>query len=179
MKLWQERAITAAITAGLAVGYLLMLIGVSLLVLTFATSVYAEEPTPAWPVNQRPMANAISNYALAAQVSLDTLHAFRSDDRKGAFCEQLVGVGITLGADTALKVTTNRMRPDRSDDRSMPSGHSGLAAASGGWSFAWSLPITELVMVTRMGANKHHPTDTIAGAAIGIASRLVARKVCK
>jgi membrane-associated phospholipid phosphatase len=139
----------------------------------------AAEQTPAWPTAQQPLAAAISNVALGAQVGIDTYHSFKAEDRKAAFCEQGLGVGLAVGIHTALTSLVHRERPDGSDDRSFPSGHVGAAAASGGWNYSISVSLSSLVAMGRVGANVHHISDVAAGFAIGTGSRLLAQKVCR
>jgi membrane-associated phospholipid phosphatase len=77
-----------------------------------------------------------------------------------------------------VKFSTRRERPDGSNNHSFPSGHTasafatatvlerhfGKKAAIAGYSFA------TYVAVSRMSANKHHLSDVIMGAAVGIAA---------
>lgn len=139
----------------------------------------AAEPTPAWPKAQQPLAAAISNIALGAQIGLDTAHSFKAEDRKHAFCEQGLGAGLEIGLHSALVALFPRERPDGSDMRSFPSGHAGLAGASGGYNYSVSVSLTALVGFGRVGANVHHPSDVIFGALLGTGSRLLAARVCR
>ncbi len=84
-----------------------------------------------------------------------------------------------------LKRTVGRTRPDGSDDRSFPSGHSSNA-------FAWAsvanhhygkrigIPayaVAGFIAASRLERDKHHLSDVVAGAAIGlIVGRTVVRE---
>lgn len=81
---------------------------------------------------------------------------------------------VTLG----LKSTIDEERPDGSDDRSFPSGHTSIsfaAAATIGKRYGWEygLPahaVAVFVGVARVKADKHFVHDVIVGAVIGEAS---------
>ena len=87
-----------------------------------------------------------------------------------------------------LKFTVRRDRPDHSNNKSFPSGHSasGFATATVlqryyGWKVG--LPAYALgsyVALARMSWNRHHATDVVMGAGFGIASaRTVTMSVAK
>ena len=78
----------------------------------------------------------------------------------------------------ALKYTVRRERPDGSNNKSFPSGHSASAFATAtvlhrhyGWKVG--VPAYALggyVALARMAWNRHHATDVVMGAGFGIAS---------
>jgi membrane-associated phospholipid phosphatase len=78
----------------------------------------------------------------------------------------------------ALKYTVRRERPDGSNNKSFPSGHSASAFATAtvlhrhyGWKIG--VPAYALggyVSLARMAWNRHHATDVVMGAGFGIAS---------
>jgi len=87
-----------------------------------------------------------------------------------------------------LKYTVRRDRPDHSNDKSFPSGHSasGFATATVlqryyGWKVG--LPAYALgsyVALARMSWNRHHATDVVMGAGFGIAAaRTVTMEMAK
>ncbi|HNS86941.1 MAG TPA: phosphatase PAP2 family protein [Parvularculaceae bacterium] len=84
-------------------------------------------------------------------------------------------MGVASLATTGLKETFPRMRPDGSDDRSFPSGHTSVSFAAAatltnryGWKVG--LPahaLAAFVGASRVKARKHHVSDVLVGAAIG------------
>lgn len=98
-------------------------------------------------------------------------------DWKGAK-QAAFSLGATYAATTGLKHVIEEERPDGSDDRSFPSGHtsSSFAAAATlhkrhGWEVG--IPahlVAAFVGVARVKADKHFVHDVIAGAAIGEAA---------
>lgn len=96
----------------------------------------------------------------------------------------LAAYGLTEVSTEGLKALTNRDRPDRSDDRSFPSGHSSRSAV---WSMLAIRNVENAQLPTwaeygskaglmllpyasgwaRIEAAKHHPTDVLAGIALG------------
>ena len=84
-------------------------------------------------------------------------------------------LGITIATTYLLKITTHRLRPDKSNWRSFPSGHTSgsfaLAAIGkklygkdiGGLLYA----VASFVGAQRVYSNKHWFTDVIAGATLG------------
>jgi len=102
---------------------------------------------------------------------------------KGIVVEGLA-LGTTYGTTALLKEVTNRTRPDGSSDKSFPSGHSSSAFANSTLSNrnleAISMPnevrlpiqLGNIVVSTftawaRVEAQKHYPSDVLAGAALG------------
>jgi membrane-associated phospholipid phosphatase len=99
---------------------------------------------------------------------------------------QLVLAGMLLDGAcvTALKLATQRERPDGSDRRSFPSGHT-----SGAWTvstilarrhgMAVGIPayaLASMTAVARMEDRRHYLSDVVAGAAIGLViGRVVTR----
>lgn len=103
-----------------------------------------------------------------------------SGDGKGAL--QAAGsIGAAYAISTGLKEAFPEARPDGSDNRSFPSGHTAAAfgaaasiyerrgAAEGIPAFA----LATFVGVARVEAHKHHWYDALAGAAIGTGSGLL------
>lgn len=98
--------------------------------------------------------------------------------------QALASVGSALMVTTALKETIEAHRPDRSDQRSFPSGHTSTSFAAAatlhnryGWKIG--LPahaVAAFVGVSRVKARRHHWQDVLAGAAIGEASGLLLTK---
>ena len=87
---------------------------------------------------------------------------------------QLVSQTVVQG----VKFATHRTRPDGSDAQSFPSGHTASAFATAtvlqrhlGWKAGVpAYAFAGYVGASRMSANKHHLTDVLMGAAVGIAA---------
>lgn len=87
-------------------------------------------------------------------------------------------LGATYAVTTGLKLAIEEERPDASNDKSFPSGHtsSSFAAAATlhkrhGWQVGVPAHIVAaFVGVARVKADKHYVHDVIAGAAIGEAA---------
>ena len=88
---------------------------------------------------------------------------------------------VAGGTTFALKELIHERRPDRSDDKSFPSGHTSVsfaAAASLEKRYGWeaglpALLVASFVGVARVRADKHYVHDVIAGAVIGGVSGLL------
>ena len=85
---------------------------------------------------------------------------------------------VTQTFTQALKITVRRERPDHSDKHSFPSGHASATFASAtvlqrhlGWKAALpTYTIASYVAISRMHENRHHLSDVVFGAALGIAA---------
>ncbi|MCD4848841.1 MAG: phosphatase PAP2 family protein [Candidatus Aegiribacteria sp.] len=94
------------------------------------------------------------------------------------------GLLITYGITGILKLGAGRVRPDGSNSRSFPSGHSAGTACSA--FIIWDrygpeagIPaavVAGFTALSRITLGKHYPSDVIAGAAIGIAAGLAVTK---
>ena len=98
-------------------------------------------------------------------------------DWKGA--EELgLSVGSTALLTTGLKYAIPEERPDHSDNKSFPSGHTSLSFAAAGYlqkryGWQWGLPATlvaSVVGLSRVESKDHHWYDVVAGAALGEAT---------
>lgn len=86
------------------------------------------------------------------------------------------GLLLTYGITGAMKLASGRTRPDGSNSRSFPSGHSsGTACAAvilwdryGAGAGIPAAAIAAFTALSRVTLEKHYPSDVIAGAAIGI-----------
>jgi membrane-associated phospholipid phosphatase len=87
-------------------------------------------------------------------------------------------LGTTFAVTTGLKHVIHEERPDESDDKSFPSGHTSssfAAAATLHKRYGWEVGVpahlvAAFVGVARVKADKHFVHDVIAGAAIGEAA---------
>jgi membrane-associated phospholipid phosphatase len=94
------------------------------------------------------------------------------------------GIGSAVISQAATRVVTNRLkdwveeeRPDDSDNRSFPSGHTSVsfaAAATLHKRYGWKYGVPAYAVATfvggaRVAAHKHFVHDVIAGAALGTA----------
>jgi hypothetical protein len=85
---------------------------------------------------------------------------------------------LTQGLVQAGKNTTRRARPDGSNHYSLPSGHAATTFATASVlqrHFGWAVGIPAYafgayVGAARMSANRHHLSDVVMGAAVGIAA---------
>ncbi len=104
------------------------------------------------------------------------LPAYRNDwdgVRQSAY-----SIGVALGVTTVLKEVVHEERPDNSDNKSFPSGHTTNAFASAttlyrryGWQTGIpAFAVATFVGGTRLAAKKHFFHDVLAGALIGTVS---------
>lgn len=83
---------------------------------------------------------------------------------------------LSQGVVQAGKLATRRQRPDASNNHSLPSGHTASAFATAtvlnnhfGWKVgAPAYGFGAYVAASRMSANKHHLSDVVMGALVGI-----------
>ena len=88
------------------------------------------------------------------------------------------GLFLNLGATYALKLAIDKQRPDESGADSFPSAHTSVAFQSASFlqlRYGWRYGIpayaaAAVVGWSRVAADKHHPVDVLAGAAIGVLS---------
>ncbi len=101
-----------------------------------------------------------------------------TDTLSGLGADLVRAQALTQGVVQAGKLVTRRTRPDGSNRHSLPSGHTASAFATATVlqeHFGWKVGIPAYgfgayVAASRMSANKHHLSDVLLGATIGIAA---------
>jgi membrane-associated phospholipid phosphatase len=140
--------------------------------LSFALAA-AVATSPAQAKNEKTWdtASSIGAYGLTAvAIGLPIIHK----DKQGAFQAGGSVVAATL-VTTGLKEAFPETRPDGSDRKSFPSGHTSLAFAAastiynreGASAGIPALLVATFVGVARVQADKHHWYDCVVGAGIG------------
>lgn len=92
---------------------------------------------------------------------------------------QAMGTALMAGTVYTLKHTVRSPRPDGSDNRSFPSGHTAWAfmgatmaahelAGTSPWSVVGAYTVASGIAVQRVVAGRHYPVDVVAGAGVGI-----------
>jgi phage protein D len=142
-------------------------------VVTLASPVAAEEPTPLRWKDHEAIPARISDGLVAAQVTRRAIEAWRSERRGKALTCMAVENAVTIAATELLKRAFGRQRPDKSDFLSMPSGHTAMATVNGrsGWSYSLAVGVGW----GRQAAGRHYATDVLAGAGIG----MIAGQICR
>ncbi|RRD02521.1 phosphatase PAP2 family protein [Prevotella sp. OH937_COT-195] len=88
---------------------------------------------------------------------------------------------VTAGICYTMKHTIHTMRPDRTDNRSFPSGHTAIAFAGATlmakeygqvspWITVGGYTVATITAIDRVRRNRHRWGDVVTGAAIGIAA---------
>lgn len=104
-------------------------------------------------------------------------YTYRDRDADGA-AQLAWTLGATVASTEILKGQISEMRPDKSDDKSFPSGHTAVAFASARYldkRYAGQVNpyllygAAGLTALARVQADKHYWKDTIAGGALGYA----------
>jgi membrane-associated phospholipid phosphatase len=113
---------------------------------------------------------AVGTWAIGALTDHGRTKAIGGDLLRAQITSQVVVQGV--------KLITQRERPDGSNSHAFPSGHTASAFATAsvlnrhlGWKVGLpAYSYAAFVGISRMSANKHHMSDVIMGAAVGIAA---------
>lgn len=136
-----------------------------------------------------PVQASDKDWATASDVGVAALGAWAlgvpvvTGDGRGALQAGL-SVGAAYAVTAGLKEAFPETRPDGSDNRSFPSGHSSRAFAAaasiynrrGPGEGIPAMALASFVGAARVAADKHYWYDVVAGAAIGTASGLILTK---
>lgn len=121
------------------------------------------------------VAGGLSWGTLGADLALQTYDSLQCPEKTACLLGQLLKTGVALGSVYAIKQAGHRKRPCAPDcgaenpNDSFPSGHAALAfQAVGGNHLKTKLALAIATAVERVLANKHYPTDVLAGAGIGL-----------
>lgn len=133
------------------------------------------EPTPFRWGSHRAVAGRLSDAAVWAAITAETVHSLRAEHRTRALGCQGLRLGVTTGAAVLTKRLIHRERPDGSDWQSFYSQHTASAMTAAGWKYSVGIPIAVGAGYFRMAADKHYLSDVAAGAVAGF---LVGR-VCR
>lgn len=118
-----------------------------------------------------------SDLLAAGLPALAAGYAYRGQDVDGA-AQLALTLGSTVVSTEILKNQFPMTRPDRSDDKSFPSGHTAVAFAAARYldkRYAGQVNpylvygAAGLTALARVQADKHYWRDTVAGAALGYA----------
>lgn len=159
-------------------------IAVAIAAVTFATPASGGEK--GWGTASDWARNGLVLVALGAPLFQDDCRPFRAEYNPSVHrCKGFTDAGLTLivtsGVTSGLKAAISEERPDGSDDKSFPSGHTSIsfaAAATLHKRNGWEVGIpahaaAAFVGLARVKAKKHFVHDVIAGAMIGEAAGLL------
>ena len=143
------------------------------LALSFAATLLIAAPARADEKDWSTVSDIGRNALAVVALGLPTVQGDWRGTKEAAF-----SIGATSLATSALKATIPEERPDESDQRSFPSGHTSVSFAAAatlhkrqGWEVG--LPahaVAAFVGVARVKADKHFVHDVIVGAVIGEAA---------
>lgn len=135
---------------------------------------------PRWQLptrSERQAANLASWGSALTLVSIDTMHAFRSQEPRRALLKEGERLGATYAAVFLAKALVHRARPcaplcgSDNPNFSFFSGHTAVAfQAIGGARLTLTVPLAGSTGALRVAAGKHWPSDVLAGAVVGAAA---------
>ena len=139
--------------------------------------------TAAAPQGKRYHGDGIDDYLrfvpLVSAYALKAAGVESSSSWKRLAVNTALSVGVTCGVTYVLKHTVHDMRPDRTDNRAFPSGHTSIAFAGAvvldkefrhvsPWISVAGYAVATATAIDRVRRNRHRWDDVAAGAAIGI-----------
>ncbi len=138
-----------------------------------------EEPAFVRSKSQKAVMTTTDVFAMVLPAAAAT-SALVQQDWKGLL-QGVESVATTLAATYILKFSVREHRPDMSDRRSFPSGHTSISFVSAafmqrryGWAFgAPAYAVATYVGWGRVFAKRHHWWDVLAGGAIGAGSAYI------
>lgn len=118
---------------------------------------------------------------LASVYTLKALGVKNESSWKRLVINSAVSFTVNAGVTYALKHTVHSTRPDGTDNRSFPSGHTSIAfcgatvlhkeyGKTSPWISVAGYSVATLTAIDRVRRNRHHWGDVLAGAAIGVLS---------
>ena len=139
--------------------------------------------------------NGFFNIDFGIRYDLGRNHFYGNiDTKKKAYSQPMTGhnwprfavntitsVGVAYGVKTGLKAIVKEERPDHTDNKSFPSGHTAMAFAAARsldkefrqesiWIPIAGYAAATAIGVERVASDRHHWYDVVAGAAVGIGS---------
>lgn len=144
--------------------------------LAMATSLACASPAAASPEGWAKASDLVRSGLVVGAVGVPVADR----DWRGAQ-QDAVALAVAGGVTAGLKYAIHERRPDGSDDRSFPSGHTSISfAAAAGLEqrFGWKVGVpahlaAAFVGLARVKGNKHYWHDVLIGAAIGEAAGLL------
>jgi membrane-associated phospholipid phosphatase len=168
--LWADDAPASSRVVAIAV----VVIVTTLSVLVFGSSVHGQALGPDTPSrnllrlpseNGRRAADWVSTGLVVTSLALPCLR----DRTLRCVGNEAIQVGVGVLVDEVMKRTIHRTRPDGSDVKSFPSGHTNLACVAVIRSTVWEL--CPAVAVLRVMADRHYATDVTAGVLLAVPAR--------
>ncbi|MCK9305326.1 MAG: phosphatase PAP2 family protein [Bacteroidales bacterium] len=137
-----------------------------------------EEYTPGFSTNADDFTMGFPSFMV---FSLKVLGLKSESDWKPLITNHLIATGVMAAITSGLKYAVPSTRPDKSDRKSFPSGHSALSFMGAHivykefgsrypWSGACAYGVAVATGAMRIMNDKHHIQDVVAGAGIGILS---------
>ncbi len=142
-------------------------------------------PRRGYYVDVSEIAGATGTLLLASAVGIAGGHVLGSDETVRTGTTLLEAVTVTALTTEAVKAATHRLRPDKTDYLSLPSGHasSSFAAATvlagryGWWAGVPAYAAATTIGVSRLDAGRHFFSDVLFGATLGTVVGLSALEV--